>query len=111
MPSYRVVVPIGTLRPGVTPLEVLPAVAEAVAAHADVEAKEVVLERGEPGARVRFGVTPTSRADEDRRARAAGRSAAEAAQLLAVTGITRLTRRCGQRWEPIFAGGGTGAGD
>jgi hypothetical protein len=101
VPSYRVVVPIGSLRSGVAPPDVLPAVVDAVAAHADVEAHEVVLTRGVPGVQIRFGVDPTSRADEDRRARAVAAAAVHAAGRVAETGRARLLRRAGQRWVAV----------
>ncbi|WP_423921785.1 hypothetical protein ACPEEZ_01455 [Frigoribacterium sp. 2-23] len=54
MPSYRVTLSIGTLRPGVRPDQVLPAAAESAAQFTTVEARDLDVVRGEPRLVVRY---------------------------------------------------------
>jgi hypothetical protein len=54
MPSYRVALTVGALRPGSRPDELLPRAAEAAAELTTVEARDIVMSRGEPQLVVRF---------------------------------------------------------
>jgi len=54
MPSYRVALSVGTLRPGSRPDELLPRASEAAAELTTVEARDVMVLRGEPRLVVRY---------------------------------------------------------
>ncbi len=94
VPSYRVSLAVGTLRPGVDPVAVLPAAADAARALATVEASDVGIVRGRPRITVRFT------ADTDDVAHAVADAVLARAEQLAATSDGRLTRRWGARWHP-----------
>jgi len=54
MPSYRVALSVGTLRPGVPPDQLLPRAADSAAELTTVEARDVMVLRGEPQLVVRY---------------------------------------------------------
>jgi len=54
MPSYSVALSVGTLRPGSRPDELLPRAADAAAELTTVEARDILLSRGEPQLVVRY---------------------------------------------------------
>ncbi|NQX11882.1 hypothetical protein HQQ80_09630 [Microbacteriaceae bacterium VKM Ac-2855] len=54
MPSYRVVVTIGSLAAGVDPAAVVPAAGEAAAAFTTLESGGIAVVRGEPRITIRF---------------------------------------------------------
>jgi len=54
MPSYRVALSVGTLRPGSRPDELLPRASEAASELTTVEARDVMVLRGEPRLVVRY---------------------------------------------------------
>jgi hypothetical protein len=56
MPSFRVQLEIGPLKPGVHPERVLPAAAEAAGKLAEVEASDITVVQGAPRAIVRFAI-------------------------------------------------------
>jgi len=94
MPSYRVTLTIGLLRPGVQPQQVLPAAAGAAAELTRVEARDLAVVAGEARITVRY------LADHDEMARdVAGRVAGEVTGLAGVS-RTAITRREGTRWVP-----------
>ena len=92
MPSFRVIVAVGVLRPGVRPDAVLPAVADAVAERAVVEASSIDVVAREARVTVRFtadGLDDAIPVAEHAVARLQGLAEARA---------WRLTERVGGRW-------------
>ncbi|MBN0041732.1 hypothetical protein JN535_16340 [Cellulosimicrobium cellulans] len=94
MPSYRVTLAVGLLRPGVDPEAVLPAAAAAARALTTVEAYDVGVVRGEARVTVRF------LADTDAAAHTVADAVEAGVRALAATSGGRLTRRWGARWHP-----------
>ena len=95
MPSYRVRMVVGDLRPGVDPATVLPAAADAAAALTAVEAQYLEVVRGEARLTVRF------EAVDDAAAGAVRLAVVERAGELVDVLVTRVSRRWGARWYPI----------
>jgi hypothetical protein len=98
MPSYRVILDVGALRPGVAAPAVADGASAAAAAWTTVEAVQIGLVRGVPQLTVRF----TSVGPEE-----AGLIAADvvaAATALAVIPRWRLAERHQTRWPVIAAG-------
>lgn len=95
MPSFRVMIAVGVLRPGVRPETVLPA---AVAAGRDlttVESSDVSVVAGQARITVRF------MADDDPTAgRIADHVCATTGALVSLGEVT-VTRRYGGRWYPL----------
>lgn len=54
MPSYRVTVDVGLIRPGVAAPDVLPLVAAAIAKRTTVEANDIKISSGRPQLVIRF---------------------------------------------------------
>lgn len=112
MPSYRLHVPIGQLRPGVLPADVLDQAALALGTLHAVEKKEVEapLVGGRRVGRValRFAVEPSRPAQEDAAARHALRVVIDHLEASAATvgpaGAVVLTRGAGGRFRPIPTG-------
>lgn len=98
MPSFRITLTIGRLRPGVAPDALLPAAAAVAAEIAVLEASSVNVVSGEARLTVRFT------ADDDEIAEQVGGAVAEAAEALAEVGGERLTRRAGSRWLTVAVG-------
>lgn len=94
MPSYRVSLAVGRLRPGVDPATVLPAAADAARVLATVEASDVGVVRGRARITVRFT------ADTDDAAHAVADAVRARTDELAAASDGRLTRRWGSRWYP-----------
>jgi hypothetical protein len=92
MPSFRVIVPVGALRPGVRPADVLPAAAAAAAEHTVVEASSVDVVSGEARLTVRF----TS--DTVDHAIFVGAHVADRVSDVATIGSWRVTERVAGRW-------------
>ncbi|ALD12816.1 hypothetical protein [Clavibacter capsici] len=92
MPSYRITMTVGRLRPGVDPTEVLPAAAAEASRVATLEANDLQVVRGEPRLTVRFTAE-----DDPAAERVAGQVRARTAQLLDVERTT-ITRRDGGAW-------------
>jgi len=95
MPSYRVTVTIGSLRPGAQAEEVLPTAAHTVADLTTLEASSVSLARGVPQVVVRFT------AEDDEIARQVGAEAVRVVAALAEVEDGRLTRRSGSAWRTV----------
>ncbi len=95
MPSYRVTLAVGALRPGVAPAAVLPGAADAAREVAIVEASDVQVVSGQARIVVRFTAD-----DGEIAAQVGAHVASRTAQLAAVTGW-RLTEQVGGRWEPV----------
>lgn len=92
MPSFRVIVAVGLLRPGVRPDAVVPAAAEAVAERTVVEGSSIDVVAGEARITVRFT------ADGVEEAIGVAEHAVRRLRSLAETGGWRLTERVGGRW-------------
>ncbi len=92
MPSFRVIVAVGTLRPGVRPDAVLPAAGDAASTLTVVEATSVDVVAREARITVRF------MADTVDEALAVAEHTVRAVGALAETGPWRLTERVGGRW-------------
>ncbi|WP_127131085.1 hypothetical protein [Georgenia sp. SYP-B2076] len=95
MPSYRVRMAVGLLRPGVAPEGLLPAAADAAAEVVTVEARDVAIVRGAPVISVRFT------ADDDGDADAVARRVEATVRGLATPGRPNLECRAGGRWRPV----------
>lgn len=95
MPSFRVILGVGALRPGVQPPALLPAVAEAVATLTTVEAHSVELVAGEPRIVIRFT------ADDPQHALRIAAEADVTTGALAQVLSRRVTKRVGGRWLRI----------
>lgn len=95
MPSYRVRMVVGDLRPGVDPADVLPAAADAAAELTTVEAQWVEVVRGEARLTVRF------EAPDDATAGVVRRAVVDRADGLVEVLASRVTRRWGARWSPL----------
>ncbi|MCU1570580.1 MAG: hypothetical protein JWR33_1321 [Naasia sp.] len=95
MPSYRVIMTIGPLRPGTAPHEVLPAAADAVAEVALLEASSVNVVRGAARITVRFTV------EDDEVAVQVGEHAVSVTEERAAVEDTRLTRQSRGRWTTV----------
>lgn len=94
VPSFRVIVSVGLLLPGVRPDAVVPAAAAAVAERTVVEASSLDVVAGEARVTVRFT------ADTVDDALPVAEHAVERLQTLAHTGPWRLTERVAGRWFP-----------
>ncbi|WP_157155755.1 hypothetical protein [Diaminobutyricimonas sp. LJ205] len=95
MPSFRVTMRVGELRPGVTPDRVLPAAAAAVEELATVEASEVGVVSGEPRITVRFTE------DAPDIALQIGEHAASVVDSVVPVVSWTVTQRVGGRWHPV----------
>lgn len=95
VPSYRVSLAVGLLKPGVDPVAVLPAAAAAAAEFTTVEAKDLAVLAGQARITVRF------QAIDDEVAASIGRTVARRVAELASTSGTQITRRYGARWYPL----------
>ena len=92
MPSFRVILAVGRLRPGVDPRSIEPAAADAARELAVVEASSVDVVAGEARITVRFTE------DNARLALRVAEHTVAHVHTLADTGAWRLTERVGGRW-------------
>ncbi|WP_437583079.1 hypothetical protein ACSAGD_12430 [Paramicrobacterium sp. CJ85] len=95
MPSYRVTLSPGAMRPGVAPDRVIPTVADAAAELVTVEATDVQLVRGTPRVVVRFTCD-----DDELAEQVAAHAASVATTVVEVSGWF-LTRRDGGHWRRV----------
>ena len=95
MPSFRIVLAIGALRPGVDPATVLPTAAAAARAGTTVEAYDVDVVRGQPRVTVRFTATDDDEADD------IARRTHHAVAAVAGVQSSVLSRRWGALWHPV----------
>ena len=98
MPSYRVVLTVGALVPGVAAPDVLPAAAQAARDLATVEAYDVGVVSGEVRLTVRFT------ADDDTTAWRVYDHVCSTTGVLVELPSARLTQRYGPRWHPVRRG-------
>ena len=92
MPSFRVIVPVGFLKPGVAPEAIEPAAADAGRELTVVEASSVDVVSGEARITIRFT------ADRVGEALRVAEHVVARVGTLAQTGGWRLTERVGGRW-------------
>jgi hypothetical protein len=92
VPSFRVIVPVGRLRPGVSAESVLPAAAAAAGERTVVEASSVDVVAREARITVRF------MADTVDEAIGVAEHTVDTVERLAQTGTWQLTQRVGGRW-------------
>jgi hypothetical protein len=97
MPSYRVLLSVGSLRPGARPDALLPSAAASAAEHATVEANDIMMVRGEPQLVVRFTGT------DDDFALGVGAAVESTVSGLAEVRGARVTRRDGGAWTLVGA--------
>jgi hypothetical protein len=95
MPSFRVTMSVGRLRPGVLPQELIPAAATIARRHTTVEASDLAVVSGAARITIRFTAD-----DEAMAVRIAG-SVVDGSDALAAILSWRVTRRVGGRWEPV----------
>jgi selenophosphate synthetase-related protein len=95
MPSYRVRLTVGLLRPGVAPERLLPESAAAAGETTTVEAKDVAVVAGRPQITVRFT------AADDGEAQLVAARVHETARGLAQVSGPALTQRVGGRWRDV----------
>ncbi|MBC7442580.1 MAG: hypothetical protein H7311_08685 [Ramlibacter sp.] len=95
MPSYRITLIIGSLRPGVTPDSVLPGMASAAAELTTVEASDLAVVAGSARATVRFT------ADDPAMALRVGRHVVDATRARAEPLSWQVTERVASRWYPV----------
>ncbi|WP_314102782.1 hypothetical protein [uncultured Frigoribacterium sp.] len=95
MPSYRVLLAVGSLHAGVRPDALLPRAAAAAAEHTTVEANDIVMVRGEPQLVVRFTGA------DDSFALGVGAAVESTVGGLADVRGARVTRRDGGAWTLV----------
>lgn len=97
MPSFRLELEIGTLRPGRVPAEVMDAARAALADH-HVDATDITIKAGTPRILLRFTVPDSGEESENLSARVAAVRARDQVDLVAETGQLWVLRRRGGRW-------------
>ncbi|TFB93673.1 MULTISPECIES: hypothetical protein [Cryobacterium] len=95
MPSFRIEMTIGAVKPGVAPQSVLPAAAAAAAALTTVEASDLAVVAGAARATVRFS------ADDPSDALRIGHAVLVATGRVADPQSWRVTERIRGRWLPV----------
>lgn len=95
MPSFRITLIIGSLRPGVAPDSVLPTLAAAAAELTSVEASDLAVVAGSPRAIVRFT------ADDAAMALRVGDHVLAAARASVEPVSWQVTERVKARWYPV----------
>ncbi|WP_167043337.1 hypothetical protein [Salinibacterium sp. ZJ454] len=95
MPSFRVTIAIGSLRPGTAPDSVLPTAADAAAELTVVEASDISIVAGEPRITVRFEAEAAELATQ------IGDAVVSAVSAVAEPRRWSVTQRVGGRWEPL----------
>jgi hypothetical protein len=100
MPSFRLELEIGGLRPGRAPNEVMDAARAALAGH-HVDATDIAVTGGTPRILIRFTLPDSSAIAENQAARLAAVGARDAVNAVAGTGQLWVLRRRGGRWLPL----------
>jgi hypothetical protein len=95
MPSFRVTMVIGALRPGVLPQSVLPTAAAAASELTTVEASDLAIVAGSARVTVRFA------AEDAELARQIGEHVVAATGELAETQRWQITERVNSRWHSV----------
>lgn len=100
MPSFRLELEIGQLRPGHNPGEVMDT-AKASLVDYHVDATDIAVTAGTPRILLRFSVPESSEAEENQAARLAAVHARDAVGEVAGTGQLWVLRRRDGRWLPL----------
>ncbi len=100
MPSFRLELEIGQLRPGRDPNEVMDT-ARAGLGDFHVDATDIAVAAGTPRILLRFSVPDSSEAEENQLARLAAVHTRDAVDVVASTGQLWVLRRRGGRWQPL----------
>jgi hypothetical protein len=95
VPSYRVTVAVGLLRPGTAAPELLPELVRVAGGTTVVESSDLAVVRGRARVTVRF------LDDDDAAARRTAWAVLTRADELAETSDPRFVRRFGARWYPV----------
>lgn len=102
MPSFRLRVEVGGMRPGGLPQDVLPAAERAAATACFVEAKDIDISGGAAWVQMRVTIDESGPAEEDDAARAALAAMRAGIEPLAETGRAYILRRWPKGvWRPI----------
>lgn len=101
MPSYRIELEIGRLRPGAVPVQVMDAARRACDGH-HVDATDVAVTDGIPRILVRFSVPACSDLEEDVSARETAVRMRAAVAHVADVGRHRLLRRHHGSWLAVI---------
>jgi hypothetical protein len=99
VPSYRLELEVGDLRPGKTPDQVMDAAQSSLGHH--VDATDIALVGGTPRIILRFTVPASSASEENTAARLAADNARQAVEVVAITGRSQLLRRRRGSWLAI----------
>jgi hypothetical protein len=100
VPSFRLELEIGRLRPGHDPNDVMDtAIASLDGFH--VDATDIAVTAGTPRILLRFSVTDSSETEENQVARLAAVHTRDAVDEVAGTGQLWVLRRRGGRWQPL----------
>ncbi len=100
MPSFRLELEIGVLRPGHLPSEVMDAARAALGEH-HIDATDVAVTGGTPRILLRFTVPESGEAEENSIARLAAVRARDAVEFVAETANLWVLRRRAGRWVPL----------
>ena len=100
VPSYRVELDIGDLRPGRTPQDVMRVALDACGEH-QVDATDVAVFGGIPRILIRFSVPASSDDDEDAAARGTADRVRAGVETVAHSGRRRILRRRRGAWLPV----------
>lgn len=95
MPSYRVTMTMGAVRPGVNPGDILPSAASAARELTTVEASDIAVVAGQARIIVRF------MAEDADVALQLGEHVANSVERLATVAAYSVTERVGNRWQGV----------
>ncbi|WP_435300050.1 hypothetical protein [Timonella sp. A28] len=95
MPSYRLILAVGNIRPGIPAQDVLPKAAQALSEHANVEAFDLRINKNRPELVLRF--TATDRTEALHAATAGQRKIQSIIEIKTATTLQRVHGR----WERI----------
>jgi hypothetical protein len=101
MPSFRAVLQVTGLRPGVAPEAVMSTAVAALGSRHLVEATQLDLVRGVPQITLRFTVEATQQDLEDSQARDSAAAMKHAVDSIADTARLGVLRRQRGRWIPL----------
>jgi hypothetical protein len=100
MPSFRLELEIGGLRPGKPPAAVMDAAREALADH-HVDATDIAVKAGTPRILLRFTVPDSGEDAENLAARIAAVRTRDEVEAVAEVGQLWVLRRRAGRWQPL----------
>lgn len=100
MPSFRLELEIGNLRPGRRPGDVMDTARAALDGH-HIDATDIEIRGGTPRILLRFSVPDSGEPAENHAARLAAVRARDEVEAVAETGQLWVLRRRGGRWVPL----------